>query len=128
LKIVIAIVPAFLFGFWAAKVYILDDIANKANTVTGLDVRAPTETITMTFKIGLYVAIAICLPIIIYQLVAFLTPGMTRKEKRFLFSALPFVTILFTLGASYGYLIAAPKALHFLSNWNNNSINWEPDG
>lgn len=127
LKIVIAIVPTFLFGFWFAK-YVLADIATKANTIDGLDVRAPTETITLTFKIALYVAVAICMPIIVYQVVAFLAPGLTRQEKRILYTALPFITILFVTGAWYGYFVAAPKALYFLSGWNEAAFDWNPDG
>ncbi|HWV24632.1 MAG TPA: twin-arginine translocase subunit TatC [Thermomicrobiales bacterium] len=126
IKMFVAIIPAFLFGFFIAG-RILDDISNKANTVAGLDVKSPTETITMTFKIALYVAIAICMPIIVYQIVAFLAPGMTRKEKRVLFSSLPFVTILFVIGVYYGYFIAAPKALYFLSTWNTSAFDWNPD-
>lgn len=127
LRIAMAVVPTFLFGFWFAK-YILTDIANKANTVGGLDVRAPTETITLTFKIALYVAIAICMPMIVYQMVAFLAPGMTRQEKRILFTALPFISVLFITGAWYGYFVAAPKALYFLSGWNEAAFDWNPNG
>lgn len=127
LKMVVAIVPTFLFGFFIAG-RILTDISSKANTVSGLDVKSPTDTLTLTFKIALYVAIAICMPIIVYQLVAFLAPGMTRKEKRVLFTALPFTTILFAVGVYYGYFIAAPRALYFLSNWNNNAFDWNPNG
>ncbi|HEV2072844.1 MAG TPA: twin-arginine translocase subunit TatC [Thermomicrobiales bacterium] len=127
MKMVIAIVPTFLFGFFIAG-RILSDISNKANAVDGLDVKSPTETLTLTFKIALYVAIAICMPVIVYQFVAFLAPGMTRKEKRVLFSALPFTTILFAIGVYYGYFIAAPRALYFLSNWNTNAFDWNPDG
>ncbi|HVL26138.1 MAG TPA: twin-arginine translocase subunit TatC [Thermomicrobiales bacterium] len=127
MKMVIAIVPAFLFGFFIAG-RILHDITQKANAVDGMDVKSPTDTLTLTFKIALYVAIAICMPIIVYQVVAFLAPGLTRKEKRLLFSALPFVTILFAIGVYYGYFIAAPRALYFLSNWNTDAFNWQPDG
>jgi sec-independent protein translocase protein TatC len=127
MKMVFAIVPAFIFGFFIAG-RILTDISVKANTAAGLDVKSPTETITLTFKVALYVAIAICMPIIVYQFVAFLAPGMTRKEKRILFTSLPFVTILFILGCYYGYFIAAPRALNFLSNWNTGAFDWNPDG
>lgn len=127
MKMVIAIVPTFLFGFFIAG-RILQDISEKANTAAGLDVKSPTETLTLTFKVALYVAIAICMPIIVYQVVAFLAPGMTRKEKRILFTALPFVTVLFALGAYYGYFVAAPRALHFLSTWNTDAFDWNPDG
>ena len=127
MKMVIAIVPAFLFGFFIAG-RILTDISNKANSVSGLDVKSPTETLTLTFKIALYVAIAICMPVIVYQIVSFLAPGMTRREKRVLFSALPFTTILFAIGVYYGYFVAAPRALYFLSTWNTTAFDWNPDG
>jgi sec-independent protein translocase protein TatC len=127
MKMVIAIVPAFIFGF-IIQGRILQDIKEKANAVEGLDVLNPTDTLTLSFKVALYVAIAICMPVIVYQFVAFLAPGMTRKEKRILFSALPFVTILFAAGVFYGYEIAAPRALYFLSNWNTDAFDWQPDG
>jgi sec-independent protein translocase protein TatC len=127
MKMVIAIVPTFLFGFFIAG-RVLSDIQSKANAVDGLDVKSPTDTITLTFKIALYVAIAICMPIIVYQVVAFLAPGLTRREKRVLFSALPFTTILFAAGVYYGYFIAAPRALYFLSTWNESAFDWNPDG
>jgi sec-independent protein translocase protein TatC len=126
MKMVFAIVPAFIFGF-IIQGRIISDIQEKANALEGLDVKAPTDTLTMSFKVALYVAIAICMPIIVYQVVAFLAPGLTRKEKRILFSSLPFVTILFALGVYYGYFIAAPRALYFLSNWNQDAIDWNPD-
>lgn len=128
LKVAIAIVPAFIFGFWFAHSVVLVDISEKANTKSGLDIKSPTEVITLNFKVALYVAIAICMPIIVYQIVAFLAPGMTRQEKRILFSALPFITVLFVTGSAYGYFIAAPKALSFLSNWLPKAIDWNPDG
>jgi sec-independent protein translocase protein TatC len=127
MKMVIAIVPAFIFGF-IIQGRILQDIKQKANAVEGLDVLNPTDTRTLSFKVALYVAIAICMPVIVYQFVAFLAPGMTRKEKRILFTALPFVTILFAAGVFYGYEIAAPRALYFLSTWNTAAFDWQPDG
>lgn len=125
--IVIALIPTFIVGFLFAS-RILDDISAKSNAVQGMDVRSPTEPLTLTFKVALYVAIALGMPIIVYQVVAFLTPGLTRKEKRIIFSALPFVTVLFLTGAAYGYFLAAPQALHFLSQWNTGAFFWRPDG
>ena len=120
-------VPAFIFGF-IVQGRILEDIKNKANAQEGLQNLSPTDPLTLSFKVALYVAIAICMPIIVYQVIAFLAPGLTRKEKRILFSALPFTSILFAIGVYYGYFIAAPRALYFLSNWNNDVFNWQPTG
>ena len=127
MKMVIAIVPAFIFGF-IIQGRILVDIREKANAVDGLQNLSPTDPLTLSFKVALYVALAITMPIIVYQFIAFLAPGMTRKEKRFLFMSLPFVTVLFLLGTYYGYFIAAPRALYFLSNWNKDVFNWQPTG
>lgn len=127
MKMVLAIVPAFIFGF-IIQGRILVDIREKAHAVDGLQNLSPTDPLTLSFKVALYVALAITMPIIVYQFIAFLAPGMTRKEKRFLFMSLPFVTILFILGVYYGYFIAAPRALYFLSNWNKDVFNWQPTG
>lgn len=127
MKVVIGLVIAFVFGFWASN-RILVQITSKANAPSGLDVKSPTDPLTLTFKVSFYVALAIMMPLIVYQIVAFLSPGLTRKEKRLLLSALPFVSFLFILGVAYAYLVAAPRALYFLSTWNSNVINWQPDG
>ena len=127
MKVVIALVLGMIVGFYFQG-GILENIREKANATEGLDVRSPTDPITLTFKVSFYVAIAIIAPVIVYQLVAFLSPGLTRKEKRVLFSALPFVSILFILGVVYGYAVAAPRALHFLSTWNLGVYTWQPDG
>jgi sec-independent protein translocase protein TatC len=126
LRVVMAIAPAFLLGFFLSE-YIIGDISRKAQTVGGLDVLAPTEPLTLSFKIALYTAIAICMPIIVYQFVAFLSPGMTSKEKRILFTAMPFMVTLFVIGAWYAYFVAAPRALDFLSSWNSQSMYWSPN-
>jgi len=127
MRIVFALVPLFIFGFMVAG-RILTEIKDKANAAQGLDVRSPTDPLTLTFKVATYVALAIGMPIIVYQIVAFLAPGLTRKEKRVLYTALPFISILFISGAAYGYFVAAPRALYFLSGWNSAAFSWQPDG
>ena len=66
------------------------------------------------------------MPMILYQFIAFLAPGLTKKEKRLLFSALPFVTILFVAGAAYAFFFAAPRALTFLSNFLSATLRMVP--
>lgn len=126
MTVVFGLLPCLIVGFMMSS-RILDDIKNKANATQGLDIRSPTEPVMMTFKISMYVAIALGMPLIIYELVAFLAPGLTRREKRVVFTALPFVSILFLGGAAYGYFLAAPGALTFLSTWNSGAILWQPD-
>lgn len=125
-RIVIVIIPLFLLSFFLAP-SVLEQIQMKANASQGLDIRAPTDPLMLYFKVSLYIAVAMGMPVIVYQLIAFLSPGLTRKEKRVLFAALPFVTLLFIGGVSYGYFVAAPQAMNFLSGFQAAVFNWEPD-
>ncbi len=125
LKIVIGLVPAFVFG-WIVHTRVLNAITDKAQ-VEGLDVRSPTDPIMVSFQISLYIAIGIMAPWIVYQIVAFLAPGLTRKEKRILYTALPFVSILLASGVAYAWFVAIPRALGFLGNWNAEWIQFDID-
>lgn len=124
IKMLIAIVPAFIIG-WIFHDNILNDIKEKSNVEEGLQTLAATDPLGISFQISLYIALSITMPIIIYQFIAFLMPGMTRKEKKFLFSSMPFIFLLFITGAAFGYFVAAPRALEFLSGWNSEILKWE---
>ena len=64
-------------------------------------------------KVVSFIGLAIALPIVMYQVWRFITPGLTNNERRY---AIPFVTasvLLFLLGAYFG-IFTLPKALNFL--------------
>ncbi len=117
---------AFLIGVVLAYP-LLNKIRRDAQASQGLDIGSPTDVITIYFKVALYIAIGLSFPLILYQLLAFVSPGLTRKEKRIVFSALPFVFILAILGGSYGFFVAAPRALLFLSSFMTSVYSWDPD-
>jgi sec-independent protein translocase protein TatC len=125
-KMVLGIVLGFIVGAILVNP-ILGQIKEAAQVDQGLDIRSPSDPITIFFRIALYVAVGITLPNIIYQLVAFLAPGLTRKEKRILFSSLPFMSILFIAGVAYAYFFAIPRALDFLSDFLGDFIDWNID-
>ena len=78
-------------------------------------------------NIALVVGIIIAMPIIIYQLVAFFSPGMLNSEKRIVYTALPIVTELFLAGIVFGWFITIPAALGFLLGYGNTAtIQTEP--
>lgn len=124
IKAIIAIVPAFIFGF-IIHGRVLGDIEQKSFVDEGLQTLNVGDGLGISFQISLYIALAITMPIILYHFIAFLMPGMTRKEKKILFTALPFVAILFFAGAFFGYFVAAPRALEFLSSWQSDILKWE---
>ena len=126
MKIAIAIGIAFIAGLFLAKP-VLDLIRTASNSEGGLDVRSPSDPITIFMKIALYIAIGIAAPIIIFQIVGFLAPGLTKKEKRLVYTSLPFVSLLFIAGVSYAFFFAIPRALAFLSTFLQEIYNFQPD-
>lgn len=123
MKVCIAIAVAFGLGFYLAPLA-LEQIANGAG-VEQFDIKGPTDGLALWFKMALYIAIGVTLPFTVYQLVAFLAPGLTRREKRMLYASLPFVGLLFAMGVSYAYFVAAPAALDFLEGVLSDLIDWE---
>jgi sec-independent protein translocase protein TatC len=78
-------------------------------------------------NIALVVGIIIAMPIIIYQLVAFFSPGLLNREKRIVYTALPIVTELFLAGIVFGWFITIPAAIGFLlGSGNTATIQTEP--
>ena len=77
----------------------------------------PTESFITYTKVALYLGIGFAMPMIVYQLVRFLAPGLTRKEKRYLYRALPFVSIMFVAGVVFAFFVLVPRALSFLSHF-----------
>lgn len=67
------------------------------------------------FKTTLFVALFVGMPVVIYQLWAFVAPGLYRKEKRF---AIPLVTssiVLFYLGIAFAYYVVFPLMFAFFN-------------
>jgi sec-independent protein translocase protein TatC len=79
------------------------------------------EPFLIRFKVALAAGIAIALPVLLYELWRFITPGLTKPERRL---ALPFVgssLVLFALGGLFAYLTLS-KGLRFLLGFAGNSI------
>ena len=79
------------------------------------------EPFLVRFKVSVFTGLVIALPVVLYQLWRFVTPGLTRTERRM---AIPFVAsslVLFSLGALFAYL-TLPKGLHFLLGFAGQSL------
>lgn len=126
-KMVYGIVAGMIIGVLFAE-YMLNQITERASLESGLDIQSPADPILIYFKIALYIAIGLTIPNTLYQIIAFLAPGLTRREKRVLYSSIPFLSLLFLGGAAYAYFFAAPAAFEFLSNFMSEYFIYEPDG
>jgi sec-independent protein translocase protein TatC len=76
----------------------------------------------ITVKVIVFLALVMALPIVLYQLWAFIVPGLTERERRW---AIPFVSmslLLFLMGGAVAYL-TLPKALGFLLSVGGDFVN-----
>ncbi len=84
------------------------------NMPTELAFTNPTDPFNLSLKLALITGIFIACPFLLYQVWMFISPGLYRKEKRFL---LPFLFLsvgLFLSGGLFGYKVVFPVALDFL--------------
>src|SRR5215510_2790480 len=84
---------------------------------TKLVVTSPTDAFNLYLKIGLIVGIFIASPIILYQVWMFISPGLYRREKRYVLPFMSSTILLFLAGGYFGYKMVFPAALEFLISY-----------
>jgi sec-independent protein translocase protein TatC len=88
---------------------------------------SPVSPLTATIALTFYLAIFISMPVILYQLWAFVAPGLYRKEKRFAFPLLATSIFLFYAGMAFAYFVLFPLIFGFVSAFTPDSVNYQPD-
>lgn len=76
-----------------------------------------TENIATFMKVSLLGGFILGMPFIIYQLMAFILPGLKTSERRWLLLIVPFATILFAGGVAFTWFVMLPTAVPFLTNF-----------
>lgn len=85
-----------------------DDESNK------LVLRGVTSAFMVYMRVALYAGIALAIPLIFYQVWAFISPGLYKHERRYIVPVLTMATLFFAAGATFAYKIAFPKACDYL--------------
>jgi sec-independent protein translocase protein TatC len=81
-----------------------------------------TEPFTQTISVALYAAILLALPLILYQLYAFLIPAFTPGERKVAIPIMALVPFLFLAGLAFGYFVVLERAIAFLQNFNDDNF------
>jgi sec-independent protein translocase protein TatC len=84
----------------------------QGSSMVAIDVASPFFT---PFKLAMVVAVFIAMPYILYQLWAFVAPGLYRHERKRVMPLLVSSTLLFYLGAAFAYFVVFPLVFGFLT-------------
>lgn len=108
----IAIGLAAVAGFFLAEpvLTLLLDALPEGSEVIQLRV---LEGLGVRIRLALFIGLALAMPIVLYEIWAFVTPGLTRRERRVVWPLLIVAVLFFALGVALGYLVI-PNALEFL--------------
>jgi sec-independent protein translocase protein TatC len=79
------------------------------------------------FKVAFYVALFAAMPVVLYQIWAFVAPGLYRREKRFAVPLLVSSVFLFYAGAVFAYFAVFPVMFSFLVGTAPTGVSYMPD-
>ena len=83
---------------------------------------AVAEPFITTFMIAFWAAVAIALPVILWQLWSFLAPAIYEHTQRVVLGFVAFATVLFLGGLFFAYFVALPASINFLTNFNSDDF------
>jgi sec-independent protein translocase protein TatC len=111
--IIISVVAAAVVGFILSR-----DVINLLRTqlpeqYRQLIILGPADAFGAQLKIAFFLGIAFAMPIILFHVWRFVTPGLTPQERRFVWPVILAALLLFVLGVGIGFVII-PYALTFL--------------
>ncbi len=117
IALVVSTVFSFVFTDWLLKVLV--HIAPPDLQIIALH---PTENFVVYMKVALTAGVALAMPVILYEIVRFLLPGLTPQEKRYVLFLVPGGTLSFVAGLAFAVALVLPAAIGFLMRFEGDLI------
>ncbi|MCY9072216.1 twin-arginine translocase subunit TatC [Bacillus inaquosorum] len=114
LIVALAFVVFFIAGFFLAKpiiVYLQETDEAKQLTLNAFNL---TDPLYVFMQFAFIIGIVLTSPVILYQLWAFVSPGLYEKERKVTLSYIPISILLFLAGLSFSYYILFPFVVDFM--------------
>ena len=122
LALVVGVVAAFIGKDWVFSV-----IERPLKAIRGpgaqLVTFSPTEPFMTILRVSVYAGLIIALPVILYEVWAFIMPALYEREKRSVLPYVLFTLLLFLAGAVFGYFVVLPVGLRFLIGYGGDIFN-----
>lgn len=83
---------------------------------------SPADPFFVTLKLAIFVGLILAFPIVVYQIWAFLSPALEKREKRAVIPALYLGLVLFCAGVALAYFVALPVTLDFFQGFQTSSL------
>ena len=115
--IAIAVLVAGIAGFFLAEPIIALLRAPLDEQQASLIQTGVGEAFGVRVQLALVTGLALAMPVILYEVWAFVTPGLTRGERRLVWPLLGAAIVLFAAGVALGYLLI-PVAVNFLLDFS----------
>lgn len=109
ITLVITVAISFLFSQ-----QVINLLAQPVGGLTQLQSIEVTENFSVFVKVALLCGFVLAFPVVIYELLRFILPGLTSREKRFVGFSIPVATLFFVGGVAFAYFVMLPSALPFL--------------
>lgn len=111
--ILVILVLTMIIGLAAAKPIIL--FLKSVRPASGIELHAlsPWDTIRIYLHVSFILALVVSLPFMLYQIWAFLKPGLKPHEQKAAVTYIPFAFLLFLAGLAFGYFVVFPFAFYF---------------
>ena len=128
LKSLIALAVGFgvAWGYHEEIFHFMVTPLKRASPTLELIATTPTEAIMLYMKMSFFVGIFIAAPFLLYQLWAFIAPGLYAHEKGYAIPFVMFGTLFFIAGAAFGHYYLFPVTLKFLGEFGGTDIKFMP--
>ncbi len=114
--LLLATIVSFIFAEPLLN-FLLVPYARSAADGAQLQTIRPTEGIETFFKVALLSGGILSMPLILFQFWMFISPGLKKSEKRYIYLFIPSALLLFVLGILFAWFILVPAAVFFLANF-----------
>lgn len=84
-----------------------------------LIVLGPTGAVVAYFRVALLIGAVVAVPVITHQILLFILPGLTKRERRYVLLALPAIGGLFLTGVLFTWFVLMPPAINFLEGFQS---------
>ena len=109
------------FAFYEQIIEFLSRPAYDLNAGAGVDLVfiEVTELLSTAVKVSFVAGFVLALPVVLHQVVMFIAPGLTGRERRYLFLFIPAALVAFAAGVGFAYFVLTPPALKFLLGFSD---------